>query len=147
VGSASESFNSAPIRRVVITDCGAAAFRQLLTWLYSGSLDTGLATEDLAGVLRLADVYRVPGLGGYCERQLVSHIVVDSVVGLLQVALATRAVELEESCLAFAVKHVAPVRRHPSYEFCKNMDVVRKVAAAWASELEHARSENGSTHL
>lgn len=140
-GSASDSFDGAPLRRVVITDCGATAFKQLLVWLYAGSLDAGLETGDLAGLLSLADVYRVPGLGVHCERLLVGHINIESVICLLEVALATRAADLEEACLAFIVRHPAEVRRHQSYQLCKHMDVVRKVAEAWASELETATAE------
>lgn len=141
-GSATDGIFGPPIRRVVITDCGAPAFRQLLFWLYSGAIDAALPTEELACILRLADVYRIPGLGDLCERQLCLHIDVDNVVALLQVALATRASDLEVACLKYAVQHVAVVRRHPSYDDCRSMDVVRRVAAAWAGELEFAREHS-----
>merc|ERR1712194_205319 len=85
-GSATDGSFCPPSRRVVITDCGATAFRQLLLWLYSGSIDPGLVAEDLASILRLADVYRLPALGLLCERELVVHIEVENVVALLQVA-------------------------------------------------------------
>jgi len=144
VGSAADGVVGTPIRRVRITDCGPVAFKQLLLWLYAGALDGGLPTEELAGILRLADLYRIPSLSAECERALVSHIDTDSVVALLQVGLAAQAPELEAACLKFVVEHVAAVRRHPSYEDCRCADVVRKIAGAWASELEYVREH---THL
>jgi len=71
-----------------------------------------------------------------------AHIDVESVLGLLQVALRVQAVELEAACLKFAVEHVAAVRRHPSYEECRSVDVIRRVATAWANELEYVRDHS-----
>ena len=123
-----------PVRRVQIKDCGAVAFCQLLLWLYSGALDPGLPIDELASILRLADVYRIPALGIHCERLLVLHMNSQTVIELLQVALSTHATELEAACLKYAVDNVAAVHRHPSYEECRSMEVVRRIAAAWAGE-------------
>lgn len=142
VGSAADGVLPMPIRRVKITDCGVVAFRQLLLWLYSGTLEPDLPTEELASVLRLADVYRIPTLSAECERVLVSHIDAESVVALLQVGLAAQAADLEVACLKFVVDHVVAVRRHPSYEDCKDTDVIRRIAGAWASELEYVREHS-----
>jgi len=142
IGSAADGVVPLPIRRVKITDCGSVAFRQLLLWLYSGTLEPDLPTEELATVLRLADVYRIPTLSAECERALVCHINADSVVALLQVGIAAQAADLEASCLKYAVDNVAAVRRHPTYEECKDTDVIRRIAGAWASELEYVREHS-----
>jgi len=141
VGS-SAADGTLPIRRVRVTDCGLVAFQQLLMWIYSGNLDNTLPAEELASVLGLADAYRIPSLSDECERALMSHIDVESVLGLLQVALRVQAVELEAACLKFAVEHVAAVKRHPSYDECRSVDVLRRVATAWASELEYVRDHS-----
>jgi len=128
-----------PMRRVQIEDCGPAAFRQLLIWLYSGSVESGLLTEDLASLLRLADLYRISALRTECERLLALHIDMDSAIALLQVAIQASASELEHACLKFAVENVGSVRRHPSYSECNDAEVMRKLGNAWASDLERSR--------
>merc|ERR1712032_1144013 len=127
VGSAADGVVNMPIRRVRITDCGRVAFKQLLLWLYSGVLDYGLSTEVLASVLRLADLYRIPSLGAECERLLMPHVDVESVLALLQVSTVAHAPDLEACCLKFVVEQSAAIRQHPSYDDCANAEVVRRV--------------------
>jgi hypothetical protein len=90
----------------------------------------------------MSDVYRIPTLRTECERVLSSHINVDSVLTLMQVGVTAHATELESACLRFVVEHAAIVRRHASYEECTSMDVLRRVAAAWANELEYDRDRS-----
>lgn len=146
-GSAADGIASAPpIRRVRVTNSGPPAFRQLLAWLYTGAVDAGLPAEDLASLLRLADLYRIHALRVECERLLALHIDLDSVVSLLEVAITVRATDLEVACLRFAVEHVANVRRHPNFEDCSDAEVLRKLASAWAGDLERARKLGVGTH-
>eukprot|EP00927_Polykrikos_kofoidii_P071646 TRINITY_DN67900_c0_g1_i1.p1 TRINITY_DN67900_c0_g1~~TRINITY_DN67900_c0_g1_i1.p1 ORF type:complete len:794 (-),score=117.94 TRINITY_DN67900_c0_g1_i1:72-2453(-) len=141
VGSAIDGTASAPIRRVRITDCdcGSHAFYQMLLWLYSGSLHDGLTVDELAGVMRLSDVYRLHPLLQDCEKLLSHHVNVENVLSLLQVAITAHASDLEAVCLRFAVDNASAVRRHPSYDDCKDVDVIRRFASVWASELEQVR--------
>jgi len=142
VGSASDGVAVMPMRRVRIRDSSSTAFRQLLVWLYSGSLDADLPTEELASILKLSDLYALPALRVECERVLSSHINADSIVGLLQVAIDTHTVDLELACLRFAVEHVASLRQHASFVECGNAEVLRKIAVAFANELEYARDRD-----
>lgn len=135
-GSATDGALSTPVRRVQVADCGPVAFRQLLLWLYSGTVERNLPTEDLASLLKLSDLYRIPALRSECERLLSLHVDLDSTLALLQVAIATSATELEAACLKFCVEHVSNVRRHQSYDVCRDAEVMRKVATAWANALE-----------
>eukprot|EP00929_Paragymnodinium_shiwhaense_P005626 TRINITY_DN10785_c0_g2_i1.p1 TRINITY_DN10785_c0_g2~~TRINITY_DN10785_c0_g2_i1.p1 ORF type:complete len:794 (-),score=145.91 TRINITY_DN10785_c0_g2_i1:132-2270(-) len=134
---------AAPVRRVRITDCGPSVFRQLLVWLYSGSVDPGLPAEELAGILRLADLYHIPALRDECERLLALQVELENVLALLQVAIAAHASSLESVCLRFAVEHSSLVRRHATFEDCRDVEVMRRFAAACASELE---AQGGPTH-
>jgi hypothetical protein len=138
-GSAADGLMSMPVRRVTVADCGPAAFKQLLLWLYSGAVAKGLPTEELASLLRLSDLYRIPALRQECERLLSMHIDLESTLALLEVAITTGAANLEVACLKYAIDHVAAIRRHVSYEECKNAEVMRRLATAWASDLERVR--------
>jgi len=142
-GSAADGVPDIPIRHVKVVDCGPAAFKQLLLWLYSGSVDSSLPTEEMASLLSLSDLYRISALRDECERLLALHIDIDSALALLEVALRTGAAALEAACLKFAVTHVAQVRRHVSYEECSNPEVMRRLATAWASDLERSREKPG----
>jgi len=131
--------NGLVTRRVVVADCGPAAFKQLLLWLYSGTVEACLPTEELASLLRLSDLYRMPALRQECERLLTTHIDLESTLALLEVAITAGAGDLEVACLNFAVDNVAAIRRHISYEDCNNAEVMRRLATAWASDLERTR--------
>merc|ERR1712137_448766 len=136
VGSgATDGMLCTPIRRVQVTDCSPVAFRQLPLWLYSGTVDSEIPMEELASLLRLADVYAIPALRSECERLLALHIDVDSVLALLQVAIEARAADLTSTCLNFAVANVH-VWRHPSFSECNDSEVLRRLGSAWACELE-----------
>jgi len=139
VGSAADGFAGVPVRRVRVTDCGPVAFKQLLIWMYSGAVDDGLPVDELASILRLADLYRIPALRSECEKLLATLIEVDNILALLHVAITSHATDLEAACLRFASHHASAVRRHPSYDECRNVEVWRRVASAWAQELEQAR--------
>lgn len=142
IGSAAGDAGALPTRRVCITDCGAVAFGQLLLWLYTGSLEPGLPTEELASILKLSDVYRLPALRLDCERLLSSHIDVECVTALLQVAIAAQASELEGACLNFAIEHSSAVMGQSSYKDCKDVEVMRRLASAWSAELGRVREKH-----
>jgi len=139
IGSEWDAVAGMPTRRVCIRDSSSTAFWQLLVWLYTGSLDADLPTEELANILKLADLYRLPALHAECERVLSSHINSDTILGLLQVAIDTHTVDLELACLRFAVENMTALRQHASFVECSSAEVMRKVAIALASELDYSR--------
>lgn len=137
--SSHESGTSTPVRRVRIANCGPPTFQNFLLWLYTGTLESDLPAEELASLLRLSDLYRVPDLRAECERQLSLFIAADTVLGLIEVALDAQAQDLEAACLRFVATNVSVMRKHRSFEECSEVEVIRRVARVWAADLEHAR--------
>ncbi|KAK7604517.1 hypothetical protein V9T40_005703 [Parthenolecanium corni] len=78
-----------------------------LQYLYAGKLkvDAWLALE----LLELAEEYQDLAVKKFCENQIKLCICTDNVASLFPLALNFNALELQKSCISFAVKHINSV--------------------------------------
>lgn len=72
------------ISTLVVTDCGAAAMKRVLEWIYTGELiwPEGNVNEVIE-TCRVSGIYKVEDLFQKCKEDIVNHINTKNVVSIL----------------------------------------------------------------
>eukprot|EP01069_Polyplicarium_translucidae_P003934 Polyplicarium_translucidae@DN2451_c0_g1_i2.p1 len=94
----------------------AAAFRAMLHFIYTGSLNSGLDIERQCELLGLADQLALDSMKASLEKILVDSVRTSTVCRLLRVADLYQAHALKEACMKYFFDHKQEVSKADGFE-------------------------------
>ena len=108
--------------QVEMTETDPDVFNEMLRYIYTGKV------EDLSDVAfdlcELANKYDIIGLRTICEQCLVSHLSVENVIHVLELADRHNASFLKNECIAYIDKHFDDVKKTDPFKTVKRELVV-----------------------
>ncbi|XP_042529195.1 ankyrin repeat and BTB/POZ domain-containing protein 1 isoform X2 [Dipodomys spectabilis] len=114
---------------VTLQGISPEVFTHVLFYVYSDH--TELLPEAAYDVLRVADMYLLPGLKRLCGRSLAQTLDEDNVVSVWRVAKLFRLARLEDQCTEYMAKVIEKLVEREDFE-----EAVREEAAAVAARQE-----------
>lgn len=131
-------------KKIVIKDLEPRAVRDMIAYLYTGSVkqDT-LDDDDLClGLLQAAHCYKVDGLVSSCAEIIGKRLALTTVCDRLEFADLLGCESLKSRCLSFIYQHMAEVQNTEAYaKLCRRPSLLMDIIAVLSPPAKRRRTE------
>jgi len=131
-------------KKIVIKDLDARAVRDMIGYLYTGSVKGETLDDDdmCLGLLQAAHYYKVDGLVGSCADLISKRLAVTTVCDRLEFADLLGCENLKTRCLSFIYQHMAEVQNTEAYQkLCRRPSLLMDIIAMLSPPAKRKRGD------